>query len=60
MEGGRYIKNMDCAWLIKLNGNLRIKIEFSTFKLEDDTNCNTDFVEVNKRIPDKSYHLNKH
>ncbi|KAK6644342.1 hypothetical protein RUM43_000609 [Polyplax serrata] len=46
MEEGRYLKNMDCAWLIRLYGNLRVKIEFTFFRLEDERNCNTDFVEV--------------
>lgn len=47
MEEGRYLKNMDCAWLIRLYGNLRVRIEFTFFRLEDERNCNTDFVEVN-------------
>lgn len=37
-----YNRNEDCEWLIEANYNQKVKIEFTFFALEADSNCNYD------------------
>jgi predicted nucleic-acid-binding Zn-ribbon protein len=47
--GQQYPPNQDCTWLIEYTGDdeeTSVKVEFSTFVLEDCTNCACDYVEA--------------
>lgn len=37
-----YNRNEDCDWVIEANENQRVRIEFTFFALEADSNCNYD------------------
>lgn len=37
-----YNRNEDCDWIIEANENQRVRIEFTFFALEADSNCNYD------------------
>ena len=37
-----YSRNEDCDWIIEASENLRVRIEFTFFSLEADSNCNYD------------------
>ncbi|KAG9511404.1 Tolloid-like protein 1, partial [Fragariocoptes setiger] len=41
-----YNGNEDCEWLIESADSQRIKVQFNTFELEHESECNYDFVEI--------------
>ncbi|KAL0271771.1 UNVERIFIED_CONTAM: hypothetical protein PYX00_008763 [Menopon gallinae] len=42
----KYLPNMDCAWVIRLPEERRIKVEFVKFSLQNSRNCRDDFLEL--------------
>lgn len=53
IQDGGYPKNVECHYLIKMprKNETRVKLSFTTFKLEDSTSCSFDFVEVSFKNP---------
>lgn len=48
IQNGVYPKNIECHYLIKLprRNETRVKLSFSSFKLEGSSSCSFDYVEV--------------
>ncbi|BFG01859.1 cubilin homolog [Drosophila madeirensis] len=46
-EGIGYEHNAQCAWVIRTNESLVLNVTFSTFDLEDSTECRFDWLQVN-------------
>lgn len=48
MQNGAYPKNIECHYLIKMprKNETRVKLSFVSFKLEESSSCNFDYVEV--------------
>lgn len=52
-----YNRNEDCDWIIEANENQRVRIEFTFFALEADSNCNYDQTIVYDGADDSSNQL---
>ncbi|EDW26617.1 GL13113 [Drosophila persimilis] len=46
-EGTGYEHNAQCAWVIRTNDSLVLNVTFSSFDLEDSTECRFDWLQVN-------------
>ncbi|XP_031624566.1 cubilin homolog [Contarinia nasturtii] len=48
IQDGRYPKNIECHYLIKMprKNETRVKLSFTTFKLEGSSSCSFDYVEI--------------
>lgn len=43
---GQYANNLDCSWLFTTSPDRQLKIEFSTFHVENSSNCLDDYLEI--------------